>query len=89
MANIENHYREIFDSYSSEQLRNLAQVKRFMERLVADLKFLNGLTENMHNLIGFAESYGLKVDPNLMLPLFSREHMKYRHTDEEAQWPLS
>ena len=89
MANIENHYREIFDSYSSEQLRNLAQVKRFMERLVADLKFRNGLTENMHNLIGFAESYGLKVDPNLMLPLFSRKHMQYRGTDEEAQWPLS
>lgn len=89
MSNTKDAYSALLNSYSPEQLHTLANIKRFMERLVTDPKFREGLSENMHDLIGYAESYGMDVDPNLMLPLFSRDHLKYRHKDEEAQWPLS
>ena len=85
----QDEYRAIFDGYTPEQKHNLAHVKRFMERLVTDPKFREELGENMDNLKPFAESYGIDVDPKLMLPLFSRDHLKSRHKEEEAQWPLS
>lgn len=89
MSSTKDAYSALLNSYSPEQLHVLAHIKRFMERLVTDPKFREGLSENMHDLIGYAEAYGIDVDPNLMLPLFSRDHRQYRHTVEEAQWPLS
>lgn len=89
MSSTKEAYAEIFESYTPEQLYSLARIKRFMERLVADPVFRTELSDNMDDLIGFAERYGIDIDPKLMLPLFSSEHLKYRGKDEEAQWPLS
>jgi radical SAM family RiPP maturation amino acid epimerase len=82
-------YRAIFDGYSPEEIYKLARIKRFMERLVADPVFRRKLTDNIQNLRVVTEEYGIDIDPTQMLPLFNSEYLKYRNTDEEAQWPLS
>lgn len=85
-------YRSIFDSRSAEELHQIAHIKRFMERLVADPQFRDKLRENAGNMDGLkqiAEEYGLDVDPGAMLPLFHRQYLKYRYTDDEEKWPLS
>lgn len=89
MSSTKEAYREIFEAYSPEDLYKLARIKRFMERLVADPKFREKLTENIQNPRVVTEEYGIDIDPTQMLPLFNSEYLKYRGTDEEAQWPLS
>ncbi|MGZ2464574.1 hypothetical protein ACVJMZ_000098 [Sinorhizobium medicae] len=39
MPNAAEHYRKIFDRRTPQQLRTLAHIKRFMERLTGDLAF--------------------------------------------------
>lgn len=82
-------YREIFDSRSAEEVRQLAHIKRFMERLVADPKFRDKLRDNLDDLQGVADEYGIDVDPNQMLPLFHTQYLKHRYGPDEGKWPLS
>lgn len=92
MSSTSDTYRSIFDSRSAEEVRQLAHIKRFMERLVADPKFREDLRETAENgrsLKQVTEEYGLEADPEAMLPLFHRQYLKYRYTDEEGKWPLS
>jgi radical SAM family RiPP maturation amino acid epimerase len=89
MSSTKEAYRQIFDEYSHDELYKLARIKRFMERLISDPKFRQMLTDNMQNPRVVTEYYGIDIDPTQMLPLFSTEYLKYRETDEEAQWPLS
>jgi len=92
MRSTTNTYRSIFDSRSAEELRQLAHIKRFMERLIADPHFRDKLrdhADDLESLKQVTEEYGLDADPALMLPLFHRQYLKYRHTDDEKKWPLS
>lgn len=89
MSSTKEKYREIFDSYSPEEFHTLSNIKRFMECLTADPAFREKLSENMDDLAPVVAEYGIDIDPYMMLPLFSAEHLQYRHKDEEAQWPLS
>jgi radical SAM family RiPP maturation amino acid epimerase len=82
-------FAEVYRSRSTENLRQLSHIKRFMERLVADPTFRWKLAQHIDDPQVVAAEYGINVDPMQMLPLFSSEHMKYRGTEAEAQWPLS
>lgn len=83
-------FRNVWDRRGKEELHTLAHIKRFMECLIGDPEFRKRLAENMEgNLCAVADEYGIDADPALMLPLFSTAHMKYRFTDEGAQWPLA
>lgn len=83
------HYRGIFTKRTPEELRILAHIKRFMERLVADPGFRQALAENVDNPKVVAERYGIDLDPLEMLPLYHSQHLRYRFTEEEARWPLA
>lgn len=83
------HYRSIFERRSPEQIRTLAHIKRFMERLVADPGFRQALAENVNDPKAVAQRYGIDIDPNEMLPLYHRQYLRFRFTEEEARWPLA
>ncbi|UWU75942.1 hypothetical protein N2603_39400 [Bradyrhizobium huanghuaihaiense] len=83
------HCRQIFDRRTSEQLRTLSHVKRFMERLTGDLEFRRALSENVDSPRAITERYGIEVDPMKMLPLWRGGHLKYRFKPESTPWPLA
>lgn len=83
------HYRRMFERRSSEDLRTLASIKRFMERLIGDQEFRDSLAEAKDDPKPLAQRYGIEVDPAEMAPLWLGTHFKYRHTPECAQWPLA
>jgi radical SAM family RiPP maturation amino acid epimerase len=83
------HYRRIFDSRSPEQLRVLAHIKRFMERMLGDSAFRRALGENPDNAQLVAERCGIDVDPGAMLPLWHSDYRCHRDTPECARWPLA
>ncbi|MDP7456707.1 MAG: radical SAM family RiPP maturation amino acid epimerase [Alphaproteobacteria bacterium] len=81
------HYQRIFTSRSEEELRVLAHVKRFMERLSADETFRAKLREHVENPIVVSKEYGINVDPMDLLPMWHTKYAKHRHTDEMSRWP--
>jgi radical SAM family RiPP maturation amino acid epimerase len=84
------HYRSIFDERTAGELRTLAHIKRFMERLVADPVFRAQLAEHIDEPKIVAERYGIDLDPLGMLPLYHGKYLKYRFTAEQEQrWPLA
>ncbi|MET4156402.1 radical SAM family RiPP maturation amino acid epimerase [Bradyrhizobium sp. JR7.2] len=83
------HYRQIFDRRTPEELRTLSHVKRFMERLVGDMEFRRGLSESVDAPRSVSERYGIEIDPMEMLPLWRGTHLKYRFKPECALWPLA
>lgn len=83
------HYRNIFDRRTPEQMRTLAHIKRFMERLVADKDFRAALAEHRDDPQIVAERYGIEIDPMQGLPLWRGTHLKYRNSPEGAPWPLA
>jgi len=50
------HYRQMFDSRSPEQMRVLAHIKRFMERLTGDDTFRAPLAESAESRMISASS---------------------------------
>lgn len=83
------HYRQIFDRRSPEDLRTLAHIKRFMERLTGDQQFRDALAEAKDDPKAVAERYGIEIDPALLAPLWLGTHLKYRKSPEYGQWPLA
>jgi radical SAM family RiPP maturation amino acid epimerase len=83
------HYRRIFDQRTPQQLRTLAHIKRFMERLVGDSGFRAALAEHVDNPGVVSRRYGIEVDPMQMLPLWRSTHLHYRFKPECAEWPLA
>lgn len=82
-------YRHVFADRPPEERSDLAQVKRFMERLVADPAFRAKLTEHVDDPKRVTEEYGIDVDPARMLPLWHSQYIKYRNKEEGKQWPLA
>jgi radical SAM family RiPP maturation amino acid epimerase len=89
MMSATEHYRRIFDRRTPEQIHTLAHIKRFMERLVADMEFRTALSENVDSPRTVADRYGIDADPMQMLPLWRSTHLKYRFKPECAEWPLA
>ncbi|MGY3347138.1 MULTISPECIES: radical SAM family RiPP maturation amino acid epimerase [unclassified Bradyrhizobium] len=83
------HFRQIFDRRTPEQLRTLSHVKRFMERLAGDLDFRKALSENVDFPRVVTDRYGIEVDPMKMLPLWHRGYLKHRCNPESKPWPLA
>jgi radical SAM family RiPP maturation amino acid epimerase len=83
------HYRQIFDRRTPEQLHTLAHIKRFMERLVGDQEFRKALAENVDNPRSVTGRLGIEVDPMQMLPLWRSSYVKHRFKPECASWPLA
>lgn len=83
------HYRRIFDRRTPEQLRTLAHIKRFMERLVGDNGFRAALAEYVDSPKVVVERYGIGVDPMQMLPLWRSTHLHHRFKPDCAEWPLA
>ncbi|WP_108658977.1 radical SAM family RiPP maturation amino acid epimerase [Acuticoccus kandeliae] len=82
------HYRAMFDNRSPEELRDLAHLKRFMERMAGDPKFREALKENVDSPAGVTAALGIDIDPAEIMPLWRRSHLKYRGTEEaDARWP--
>ncbi len=87
--NLPNEYREIFAGKTEQELHELARIKRFMERLVADAKFRKALGENVDDPFPIAKEFGIEIDPLELLPFWNREYFKYRRTPEADKWPLA
>ena len=83
------HYRDIFQKRTPEQLRTLAHIKRFMERLVSDRDFRAALSENLDSPTVVTTRYGIEVDPMQMLPLYRASYLKFRFDPTCTQWPLA
>lgn len=83
------HYRQIFDRRTPEQLRTLSHLKRFMERLVGDEEFRRALAEAIATPRAVTERYGINVDPMEVLPLWRGGYQQYRFKAESAPWPLA
>ncbi|ACI58193.1 conserved hypothetical protein (plasmid) [Rhizobium leguminosarum bv. trifolii WSM2304] len=83
------YYLQIFNRRTPEQLRKLAHIKRFMERLVGDGAFRTALSENVDNPRTVTERYGIEVDPMEMLPLWRSNYLEYRLKPERVYWPLA
>ena len=83
------HYRGMFDRRSPEQLRTLAHIKRFMERLVGDQTFRDGLAEHADDPKCVLDRHGIDIDATAALPLWRGSYLRYRKTAECAQWPLA
>ena len=82
-------YREILDRRGADELRTLAQVKRFLERYAADPGFRHELEQKPDAAHLVAEGYELAIDPRQALPLFRTDHKRFRFSEEEARWPLA
>jgi hypothetical protein len=83
------HYRQIFDSRSPEQMRVLAHIKRFMERLTGDDTFRAALAESADDPRDLARRFGIDVAPSAILPLWHARYRPHRRTPECAPWPLA
>ena len=83
------YYNHMFEKRSAEELYTVAQIKRFLERLVGDAEFRKALKECDDNPKVVTEMYGIDIDPEQIRPLYSPKHMKYRRTEGATSWPLS
>lgn len=82
-------YRHVFAERTPEERRTLAQIKRFMERVVADPAFRAKLNDNIDDPSRVAEDYGIDIDATQLRPLWHAQYTKYRQTEEMKQWPLA
>ena len=83
-------FKNIFTSRNDNEIEELAQIKRFMERYTADNTFrdkLNGLSTGQSRL---ASEYGINIDPQQILPLWLNQDIMpdSRHVQEQ-DWPLA
>ena len=83
------HYRAMFTSRSPEELRTVAHIKRFMERLVGDPAFRQLLGENIDTPLVVTDRYGIDIDPLQCQSLFDTRYIRYRRSPEDARWPLT
>lgn len=85
----QQHFRRIFDRRTPAELRTLAHIKRFMERLAVDKSFAAALAANPENPGSVAAGYGIDIDPLQGLPLWRDTHFKYFNSADSAPWPLA
>ncbi len=81
-------YREAHAKRTLQELRTLAEIKRFIERRIADPRFREALAQSADESRRAAESYGIGVDPRQLLPLFEPGLAHIRFSKESGSWPL-
>lgn len=82
-------YRRIFSKRSPEEVRTLARIKRFLERVMGDDRFRDALKENVEDPRPLAASIGVDVDPRLMRPLWQHGYTHLRFEKADAAYPLA
>jgi len=82
-------YRKIFDSRTPEEVRELAQTKRFMEKISGDPKFRQALKDANGDYRSVVAAYGIDIDPMQALPLFVNSYFKYRFENADDRWPIA
>lgn len=82
-------YRRIFSSRSPEEVRTLARIKRFLERVMGDDRFRAALAANVDDPRPVAASIGVDLDPRLMRPLWQHGYTKLRFDKADPAYPLA
>ncbi len=82
-------FQSIWDRRTPEELKTLAQIKRFLEWLTGDPDFRAALAANVDDPNKVAAEYGIDIDLNLILPTYHRGYFKYRRTPEVVNYPLT
>ena len=87
--NHEESYRRIFDSRSADEMRMLAQVKRFLECVIGDDEFRDELKANLDDPRPVVAARGIDADPRLMRPLFQHGLTHLRFENGSPDYPLA
>jgi radical SAM family RiPP maturation amino acid epimerase len=82
-------YRRIFTERSAEEVRRLARIKRFLERVMGDDRFREALKQNVDDPRPVATSIGVDLDPRLMRPLWQRGYTHMRFGKADPAYPLA
>ncbi len=82
-------YRRIFSERSDEEVRTLARIKRFLERVMGDDRFRDALKQNVEDPRAVAASIGVDLDPRLMRPLWQHGYTHLRFEKADPAYPLS
>jgi radical SAM family RiPP maturation amino acid epimerase len=81
-------YRQVFEKRGPDEIRLLAQVKRFLERYQGDPQFRNQLDDATADLRLVAKTYEIDIDPRQVLPLFHSDHRRFPFAEGDDRWPL-
>jgi radical SAM family RiPP maturation amino acid epimerase len=82
-------YRRIFSERTPEEVRRLARIKRFLERVMGDDRFRDALKENVDDPRLVAASIGVDLDPRLMRPLWQHGYTALRFEKADPAYPLA
>ncbi|MBY0279585.1 radical SAM family RiPP maturation amino acid epimerase [Candidatus Binatia bacterium] len=82
-------YRRIFSERSDDEVRTLARIKRFLERVMGDDRFRDALKANVDDPRPVAASIGVDLDPRLMRPLWQHGYTHLRFAKADPAYPLS
>jgi len=82
-------YRRIFSERSVDEVRTLARIKRFLERVMGDDRFRDALKQNVEDPRPVAASIGVDLDPRLMRPLWQHGYTHLRFEKADAAYPLA
>lgn len=82
-------YRRIFSERPPEEVRRLARIKRFLERVMGDDRFRDALKENVADPRAVAASIGVDLDPRLMRPLWQHGYTQLRFEKADPAYPYA
>lgn len=82
-------YRRIFSSRTPDEIRTLARIKRFLERMMGDDRFRDALAANAEDPRPVAASIGVDLDPRLMRPLWQTGYTHLRFKKGDPAYPLA
>jgi radical SAM family RiPP maturation amino acid epimerase len=80
-------YRSMFQRRSPDELRYLAQLKRFMQCFSGDLQFRGALTEGTQASSTIFRAHGINLDPQEISPLWNKGHRTEIPVDELKEFP--
>lgn len=82
-------YRRIFESRTPDEVRTLARIKRFLEKVMGDDRFRTALAGSCDDPRPVAAAYGIELDPRLMRPLWQHGYTKLRFAKADPAYPLA
>lgn len=86
------NYKNLYSKKSSEELRALAHIKRFLERFMGDPGFRSGVLSGLLDIEKAASSIGCDVsvaDFNSLKPLFHPDFQDQRTPEHIDKWPAA
>ncbi len=82
-------YTQFLKSRSKSEIRNLAHIKRFLERYSGDEDYRNSINNNELDLKTAAKMCGCEIDLETLRPVFHPEYIEKRQTATKEEWPLT